>query len=113
MWERTGVYKVLVGKYEGKRTLGRTGWRSRDQRILLNVDLYSKWDGRHGKGRSGSGVNKWMGSCEYGTKFGVTRTGVLVSPQPDPTEKTIERLPFFVRCGGHCCHGDLVGQTTF
>jgi len=29
------------------------------------------------------------------------------------TEKTIERLPFFVRHGGHCRRGDLVGQTTF
>ena len=31
----------------------------------------------------------------------------------DPTEKTIERSPFFVRSGGHCCRGDLVGRTTF
>jgi len=29
------------------------------------------------------------------------------------TEKTIERLPFFFRRGGHCCRGDLVGRTTF
>jgi len=28
-------------------------------------------------------------------------------------KKTIERSPFFVRRGGHCCRGDLVGQTTF
>ena len=29
------------------------------------------------------------------------------------TEKTIERSPFFVWHVGHCCHGDLVGWTTF
>ena len=29
------------------------------------------------------------------------------------TEKTIERPSFFVRRGGHCCRGDLVGRTTF
>jgi len=29
------------------------------------------------------------------------------------TEKTIERSPFFVRRGGHCCRGDLVGWTNF
>jgi len=29
------------------------------------------------------------------------------------TEKTMERSPFFVRRGGHCCRGDLVGWTTF
>jgi len=28
-------------------------------------------------------------------------------------EKTIEMWPFFVRRGGHCCRGDLVGRTTF
>jgi len=38
--------------------------------------------------------------------------GVLISPYPDPTEKKIERSPFFVRLGGHCCRGDLVGRTT-
>ena len=28
-------------------------------------------------------------------------------------KKTIERSPFFVRRGGHCCRGDLVGRTNF
>jgi histone-lysine N-methyltransferase SETMAR len=28
-------------------------------------------------------------------------------------KKTIESSPFFVRRGGHCCRGDLVGRTTF
>jgi hypothetical protein len=28
-------------------------------------------------------------------------------------KKTIERSTFFVRRGGHCCHGDLFGQITF
>ena len=28
-------------------------------------------------------------------------------------DKTIERSPFFVRRGGYCCRGDLVGRTTF
>jgi len=36
---------------------------------------------------------------------------VGISPLPW-TEKAIERSPFFVR-GGHCCHGNLVGRTTF
>ena len=50
MGERTGAYKVLVGKSEGKKPLGRTGWRSGDQRIPLKMDLCSKWDGKHGIG---------------------------------------------------------------
>ena len=40
-------------------------------------------------------------------------TGVLISPYPDPTEKTIEISPFFIRRGGHSCCGDLVGRKTF
>ena len=28
-------------------------------------------------------------------------------------KRTIERSPFFVRCGGYCCCRDLVGRTTF
>ena len=28
-------------------------------------------------------------------------------------KKTKERSQFFVRLGGHCCRGDLVGRTTF
>ena len=32
---------------------------------------------------------------------------------PTRLKKTIERSPFFVRRGGHCCCGDLVGQITF
>jgi hypothetical protein len=28
-------------------------------------------------------------------------------------KKKIESSPFFVRRGGHCCRGDLVGWTTF
>ena len=33
--------------------------------------------------------------------------------RPDRKKKTIERSPFFVRRGGHCCRGGLVGRTTF
>jgi hypothetical protein len=39
-------------------------------------------------------------------------TRVLISPQPDPTEETIERSSFFV-VRVHCCRGDLVRRTTF
>jgi len=28
-----------------------------------------------------------------------------------PDWKTIEKSPFFVRRGGQCCRGDLVGRT--
>ena len=35
-------------------------------------------------------------------------TCVLISPQPDPTERQLKGRHFFVRRGGHCCRGNLV-----
>jgi len=40
-------------------------------------------------------------------------SGPVGLPPVPWTEKTIKRSPFFVRCGGHWCRGDLVGRTTF
>jgi len=40
-------------------------------------------------------------------------SGSIGLPPIPWTEKTIERSPFFVWRGGHCCRGDLVGRTTF
>jgi len=41
-----------------------------------------------------------------------SRPGPVGLPPVPWTEKTIIRSPFFVRRGGHCCRGDLVGRTT-
>jgi len=30
-----------------------------------------------------------------------------------PDRQKFERSPFFVRSGGHCCRGDLVGRKHF
>jgi len=40
-------------------------------------------------------------------------SGPVGLPPVPWTEKAIERSPFFVRRGGHCYRGDLVGRTTF
>jgi len=40
-------------------------------------------------------------------------SGPVRLPPVPWTEKTIEISPFFVRRGGHCCRGDLVGRTAF
>jgi hypothetical protein len=42
----------------------------------------------------------------------VTGSGPVGLPPVLWTEKTIERSPFFVRRGGHCCRGDPVGRTS-
>jgi hypothetical protein len=48
MWERTGAYKVLVGKPEGKRPLGRPRCRWKDN---IKMDLqYVGWGGGLGPG---------------------------------------------------------------
>ena len=44
MGERKGVYRVLVGKPEGKRPLGR---HKRRWEVILKW-IFKKWDGRHG-----------------------------------------------------------------
>jgi hypothetical protein len=44
MGERKGGYKVLVGRSEGKRPLGRPGV---DGSIILRL-IFRKWDGGHG-----------------------------------------------------------------
>jgi len=40
-------------------------------------------------------------------------SGPVGLPPVPWTEKAIENSPFFVRRGGYCCHGDLVGRTTY
>ena len=42
-----------------------------------------------------------------------SRSGPIWLPPVPWTEKAIERSPFFVRRGDHCCRGGLVGRTTF
>jgi len=51
MGKRTGVYRFLVGKPEGKRPLGRLRRRSEDNIKII----FRKWDVGHGLDRSGSG----------------------------------------------------------
>jgi len=43
MGDRRGVYRVLVGKPEGKRSLGRPRRRWED-----NIKIFRKWDGGMG-----------------------------------------------------------------
>ena len=51
MGERRGVYRVLVGKSEGKSHLGDP---SIDGRTIIRW-IFRKWDGGHGLDLSGSG----------------------------------------------------------
>ena len=52
MGERKGVYKVLVGKLEGKRPLGRHGRRWEDN-IKMDIQEMGCWV--YGLDRAGSG----------------------------------------------------------
>jgi hypothetical protein len=73
MGERKGVYRVSVGKYEGKRPLGRPGRRQKNN---INMDLHEVgWGGMdwiilaHYKGRV-------TGTCECGNELsGSTKCG--------------------------------------
>jgi hypothetical protein len=46
MWDISGVYRVLVGKPEGKRPLGRTWHRGKDNiKIIFRQCDASAWTG--------------------------------------------------------------------
>jgi len=62
--EMRGAYRVLVGKPEGKRQLGRHSHR---WKIILRWS-FRKRDGGHGLARSGSGKGQVAGTCECGNK---------------------------------------------
>jgi hypothetical protein len=62
MWEDRGVYRVLVGKPEGKRQLGRT-WHRWEENIKMNFQEV---------GLAGCGLDRadsGEGSIKYGEFF--------------------------------------------
>ena len=63
--ERRGVYRVLVGKSEGRKLLGRPRRRWED---YINW-IFEKWDGKHGLDRSGSGYGQVAGCYECGNEL--------------------------------------------
>jgi hypothetical protein len=64
MGERRGVYRVLVGKPEGKRPLGDPVV---DGRIILRW-MFRKLDVEYRLDGAGSGWGQLAGSCECGNK---------------------------------------------
>jgi hypothetical protein len=64
MGERRGAYRVLVGKPEGRRPLGRSRHRWED---TIKIDLQAVGWG-HGLDRSGSGQGQVAGCCECGNE---------------------------------------------
>jgi len=66
MGERRGVYRVLVGKPEGKRPLG----RPRRKWMELNVSSGSGMWG-YGLDRAGSGKGQVADTCECGNDLRV------------------------------------------
>jgi hypothetical protein len=58
------AYRVLVGKPEGRRPLGRP---RRRWGIILQLIL-GKWGGEHELDQSGSGQGQVVGSCEHGNE---------------------------------------------
>ena len=66
MEEGRGVHKVLVGKPEGKRPLGRPRCRWEDN---IKMDLQEVGKGLWGLDGVGSGWGQVAGACEYGDEL--------------------------------------------
>ena len=66
MGERRGVYRVWVGKPEGKRPLGRPRRRWEDN---IKMDLQEVRCGGYGLDRGGSGYGQVAGTCECGNEL--------------------------------------------
>ena len=64
--EGTGVYRVLVGKPEGKRTLGRPRRRWEDN---IKMDLQEVRSEGYGLTQGGSGYGELAGTCECGNEL--------------------------------------------
>jgi hypothetical protein len=66
MGRKRNVYRILVGKPEGKRPLGRPRRRLVDNKKWI----LERWDGMgwYGLDRSGSGYGPVEGSCEHGSE---------------------------------------------
>jgi hypothetical protein len=68
--EKTGVYRVLVGKPGGKRPLGRPRCRWQDN---IKIDLW-----KMGGGRDWIDLAEITGSCKYGNEpSGFIRLGKI------------------------------------
>ena len=65
MGERRGIYRVLVGKPEGKRPLGRSRRRWEDN---IKMDLQEVGCGGYGLDRAGSGWRQVAETCERGNE---------------------------------------------
>jgi len=63
MGVRRGLYRGLVGKPEGKRSLGDQGL---DGKIILRW-IFRKWDMGHGLDRATSGQGEVAGTCDRGS----------------------------------------------
>ena len=59
------MYRVLVGKPEGKRPLGRPRRRWEDN---IKIDLQEVECGGYGLDRAGSGKRQVAGTCECGNE---------------------------------------------
>jgi hypothetical protein len=65
MGEGRGVYRVLVGKPERKRSLGRRSYRWEDN---IKMDLQKVGYEQYELDRAGSGLGQLAGNCECGNE---------------------------------------------
>ena len=104
-----GVLLISVGATEGYFE-GKTPWKNHQ----VGVVLARQCPGSPGTCKpKETGLSGLPVSWSHTLFSGSGPVGLPPVPWTEKKRKEIERSPFFVRRGGHCCRGDLVGRTKF
>jgi hypothetical protein len=78
MGEGRGAYRILVGRPEGRRPLGRRGHRWGDN-ISMDLQVLGVGGGGHGLDSSGSKWGQVLGCCECGNEpLGFIKCGEFI-----------------------------------
>ena len=101
-----GVLLISAGAIEGHFER-KTQWEGHQGGLVLA----RKWPGS--SGTCNPGENGLPGLPMSWSPILFSGSGPVGLPPVPWTGKTVERSPFFVRRGGHCCRGVMVERTNF
>ena len=116
-WAQDGI--LLIDYLPKSQTINAEYYSSLLVQLKDILKIKRRWAGRSPRGSCSCTTMPWLTRhLQPRRNWSTWASNVLITHPilriwPHRTEKTIESSPFFVRRGGHCCLGDLVGRTTF